>query len=284
MIKLQTEVQTGRSRVEFGYGDRILMLVSCFADNVGENIVQAGFDACVNPFGTLYNAASVEKAMERLASGKAFGEEECVQMGAGAGLVCSFSHHTSFARATAGEFLENANARLAEATEFFASCNKVIITLGTAWYFVYNETGEVVSNCLKRLPSDFSRRMMSLEMAAGILRRIVDAYPDKEFILTVSPVRHMADGAHGNQVSKATLLLAEEAVLGERAEYFPAYEIMMDELRDYRFYAEDMVHPSAQAVAHIWSKFCDFALREGQKEELLAREKLFRRSQHRPLH
>ena len=284
MIKLQTEVEVGRSRVEISYRDRILVLGSCFADNVGEKMVQAGFDACVNPFGTLYNPASIEAAVRRLSSGEPFTEQECVQMGAGAGLVCSFSHHTSFARPTAGEFLRDANARLKEASEFFAACNKVIITLGTAWYFTYNETGAVVSNCLKRLPSEFTRRMMDVPEASGILRSIIDSCPGKEFIFTVSPVRHMADTAHGNQLSKSTLLLAVDAVKGESAEYFPSYEIVLDELRDYRFYAEDMVHPSAQTVAYIWSRFCDFALARGEKEELLAREKLFKRSQHRLLH
>lgn len=284
MIKLQTEVETGRSRVEFSYRDRILVLGSCFADNVGEKMAQAGFDVCVNPFGTLYNPASVKAAVDRLAEGRPFAGEECVQMGSGAALVCSFSHHTSFARPTAGEFLQNANAALQKASEFFASCNKIIITLGTAWYFTYNATGAVVSNCLKRLPSDFSRKMMDVGTASGLLRSIIDSCAGKEFIFTVSPVRHMADTAHGNQVSKAVLLLAIDSVLGRGVEYFPSYEIVLDELRDYRFYAEDMVHPSAQTVAYIWSRFCGFALEKGEKEKLLEAEKLFRRSQHVSLH
>ncbi|MEE3407666.1 MAG: GSCFA domain-containing protein, partial [Candidatus Cryptobacteroides sp.] len=118
------------------------------------------------------------------------------------------------------------------------------------------------------------------------LERMVSRFPEKEFIFTVSPIRHLKDGAHGNQISKSTLLLALEDVCGrfDNAGYFPSYEIMMDELRDYRFYAADMVHPSDQAVEYIWERFTDVMLPEGEKEKLLENEKLERQSRHRPLH
>jgi hypothetical protein len=205
-------------------------------------------------------------------------------MGAGAGLVCSFRHHTSFARRTQEEFLAHANAFLAESHERWSKAGLVILTLGTAWCFRHRESGMVVANCLKRPDREFSRERLSFQDTVSILSGIVSRFPDKRFIITVSPIRHMADGAHGNQLSKGTLLLAADSVAdGERVVYFPAYEILMDELRDYRFYAEDMVHPSAQAVDYIWERFCDFVLADGERQTLLDNIKACRRSRHRPM-
>ncbi|MBO7117541.1 MAG: GSCFA domain-containing protein [Bacteroidales bacterium] len=281
-MKLFTSLNIGKSDVKISIDDYIFVLGSCFADSVGNRMRNAGFNACVNPFGTLYNPLSIAKAIKRLESGEPFTADDCVLMGAGAGLVCSFSHHTSFARADAAEFLLNANASLQEAALKWKSCNKVIISLGTVW--CYFRGGEVVSNCLKRPQAEFERRALTLEQTRATLKEIVDANPDKEFIFTVSPIRHLADGAHANQLSKATLLLAVEAVRGPGREYFPAYEILMDELRDYRFYAEDLTHPSHVAEEYIWENFLDFAVPPEQMERIEENLKAWRRSQHRPMH
>ena len=284
MLKLQTMVECGTSPVKMTFSEGIVLLGSCFADNVGARMAEAGFDVCVNPFGTLYNPVSISDAAGRLESGVPFGPGDCVEMGAGAGLVCSFHHHTSFARRTSGEFLEAANASLAEASARWRRAGLVILTLGTAWCFRHIGSGQVVANCLKRPDREFSRERLSVEETVSILKELVSRFPEKRFILTVSPIRHMADGAHGNQASKSTLLLAADSVAdGKRIVYFPAYEIQMDELRDYRFYAEDMVHPSPQAVDYIWERFCDFALPDSERQTLLDNVRAFRRMQHRPL-
>ena len=284
MLKLQTKVECGTSPVRLSYSDGIMFLGSCFADNVGSRMSDAGFDVCVNPFGTLYNPVSLRNAVERLESGTPFTEADCVEMGAGAGLVCSFHHHTSFARKTPEEFLAAANASLAEAHARWRGAGLVILTLGTAYCFRHLASGLVVSNCLKRPAREFSRGRLSVSETEAILRDLTGRFPDKRFILTVSPIRHMGDGANANQLSKGTLLLAADAVAdGERLVYFPAYEIVMDELRDYRFYAEDMVHPSAQAVDYIWERFCDFALPEGERQTLIENIKACRCKQHRPM-
>ena len=287
MIKLQTPVEEVRSRIDMGYDDRILVVGSCFADNIGTKLKNAAFDVCVNPFGTLYNPVSICNSLQRLASGIPFGPSDCVPMGAGAGLICSFSHHISFARADEASFLEYANASLEQAADFYKRCNKVIVTLGTAWCYRFNENGETVSNCLKRPAAEFSRYRLSVQETQLLLDLMVKRNPDKEFIFTVSPVRHLKDGAHGNRLSKATLLLALDGTLASnpaRTDYFPAYEILDDELRDYRFYAEDMLHPSEVAVSYLWERFKSFCIPESEKEKLLENEKLFRRSQHRSLH
>ena len=285
-MKLQTPVDAGRSGVSLSLQDRTMVLGSCFADNLGVRLEQFGFPACVNPFGTLFNPVSVCNAVARLTSGAPFTETDCVEVGAGDGRICSFSHHTSFSRPTAEAFLADANASLAHAARFWQSCNKVIVTLGTVWCFEHLGTGEVVANCLKRDPKEFRRRRLSVSETAALLSSLVRR-SDKEYVFTVSPVRHMADGAHGNQLSKSTLLLAAEAVCAafpERCAYFPAYEIVLDELRDYRFYAEDMVHPTAQTIDYLWSRFVDFAVPERDLPALETAAKAFRQSQHRPHH
>ena len=154
-MKLQTTVTFPASRIPVSGRDRILVIGSCFADQVGARLSQAGFDACVNPFGTLYNPFSLAAALSRLCDGRPFTASECVKMGAGAGLVCSFSHHTSFARPTEEEFLEVANHALEDATDFWQDCNKVLVTLGTIFCWMHD--GAVVANCLKRPAAEFER-------------------------------------------------------------------------------------------------------------------------------
>lgn len=286
-LKLQTPVETGRSKVGVSLNDKIVILGSCFADNMGQKMVDLGFDVCLNPFGTLYNPVSVCNSVARLTSGIPFSKDECVQMGAGAGLVCSFSHHTSFARRTEDEFLQVANASLKEASLRWKAASKVIITLGTAWIYEYTRSGETVSNCLKIEAKEFTRRRLSVRETATLLMNMIARHPEKEFMFTVSPIRHFKDGAHGNQISKSTLLLALDEVLAkfpERCEYFPAYEIVLDELRDYRFYAADMIHPSDQAVDYLWSRFVRFAMPESELPALDARRRELLRAQHRPFH
>lgn len=286
-LKLQTPVEAGRSKVGVSLNDKIVILGSCFADNMGQKMVDLGFDVCLNPFGTLYNPVSVCNSVARLTSGIPFSKDECVQMGAGAGLVCSFSHHTSFARRTEDEFLQVANASLKEASLRWKAASKVIITLGTAWIYEYTRSGETVSNCLKIEAKEFTRRRLSVRETATLLMNMIARHPEKEFMFTVSPIRHFKDGAHGNQISKSTLLLALDEVLAkfpERCEYFPAYEIVLDELRDYRFYSPDMIHPSAQAVDYLWSRFVRFAMPESELPALDARRRELLRAQHRPIH
>ena len=287
MMKWQTPVAEGKCPVPLRAGDEIMVLGSCFADETGRRLAECGLDVCVNPFGTLYNPVSVCNSISRLQCGVPFTQEDCVEMGAGAGLVCSFSHHTSFARPTPEAFLEHANAALETASARWKSASKVLITLGTAWCWRHLPEGEIVSNCLKRPAGEFSRERLTVPQTAALLKSLVQRYPDKFFVFTVSPIRHLSDGAHGNQVSKSILLLALEEVCAafpDRTVYFPAYEILLDELRDYRFYAEDMVHPSLQAAEYVFGKFLSFAFPDEERSRLEERRKAFKASQHRPMH
>ena len=290
-MKLQTPVTDLTCKVGISYKDKIMMLGSCFSDNIGSRLKNYGFDVCVNPFGTLYNPASILSGVSRLLGGKCFCEDECVEIGAGDSRTCSFFHHTSFARETGSEFIENANASLAAAAEFFRKCNKVIITLGTSWCYRHIGKDMIVSNCLKRNPKEFIREFLPASRTAAILREIMELCPDKQFIFTVSPIRHFKDGAHGNQISKASLLLGIEEALAATpvdlsmnprytADYFPAYEIVMDELRDYRFYAEDMCHPTQQTADYICERFLDWALPADEQDTLKENIRAFRHGCH----
>ena len=280
MIKLNTPVLVPRLPVQIGLDDRITVLGSCFADSMGQKLRDAGFDVCVNPFGTLYNPVSICNAVARLSGGRPFSEGDCVEMGAGAGLVCSFSHHTSFARKSAGEFLSNANSALSKAADFWKSSNKVIVTLGTAMVWKLVSNGEVVANCLKRPAGEFSHEMLGVAQVSALLDLLVKGNLDREFIFTVSPIRHLGDGAHANTLSKATLQLA---LARTGACYFPASEILLDELRDYRFYADDLCHPSRLAEDIIWQRFLDSAVIAGDLSQIVLNEKAARQKAHRPL-
>lgn len=257
-----------------------MMLGSCFSDNIGSRLKNYGFDVCVNPFGTLYNPASILSSVRRMLSGEGFSANDCVEIGAGDSRTCSFFHHTSFARGSHEEFISNANERLAEAAAFFRECNKVIITLGTSWCYRHIEKDMVVSNCLKRNPKEFVREFLPAGQTAAMLREIMELCPDKQFIFTVSPIRHFKDGAHGNQLSKASLLIGIEEALAGTADYFPAYEIVMDELRDYRFYAEDMCHPTQQTADYICERFLDWALPAEEHVTLKENIRLWRQNSH----
>jgi hypothetical protein len=298
MLKLQTTVADEACKVGISYNDKIMMLGSCFSDNIGGQLKDFGFDVCVNPFGTLYNPVSILHSIERLAGGDAFKMEDCEQIGAGDERWCSFSHHTSFARATAEDFLDNANKALEAARKHFLESDKIIITLGTSWCFRHIGKGFIVSNCLKHQASEFTRERLSSSEVREALERIIricrsaEGCKEKQFIFTVSPIRHFKDGAHGNQISKAALLLGIDDLLRglpvdlsisprHPADYFPAYEIMMDQLRDYRFYAEDMCHPSDQAVSYIRERFLDWALPASEVPLLQQNIRQFKHNSHK---
>ena len=286
-MKLQTPVQDTPCTCPISYDEKLLFIGSCFSDNVGKILSDYGFDVLVNPFGTLYNPASIRESILRLSECRLFTESDCIRMGSGSELVCSFSHHTSFARNTPEEFLENANASLRLACEFFNKCDTVIVTLGTAWCFI--REGRTVSNCLKRDAREFVRERLSLERCTDLLCEIISlcamAPKPKKVIFTVSPIRHLADGANGSQLSKSTLLLGiDNAISGSNSRvcYFPAYEIMMDELRDYRFYADDMTHPSSLATSYIAERFLNWALPSREHPLLENRIREHKHSSHRP--
>ena len=258
-MDFSTQIKMDKPMFSFSYEDAVLMLGSCFAENIGSKLSGIYFPIDVNPFGTLYNPASIAKAMRMLINGvQLSGEDLFVHEDT----YHSFTHHSRFSGDTVDKSLYNINSRLSLSSSKLKIANRLIITFGTSWVYRLKSSGEVVANCHKLPDKMFIRERMSVseivEDWKGLLTQLWAGNPSLKVLFTVSPVRHWKDGAHGNQLSKATLLLAIEelrALFPEQTDYFPAYELLMDELRDYRFYADDMLHPSDMAVNYIWEKF-----------------------------
>ena len=293
-MEFTTKVTIEPAIQKISYKNRILMIGSCFANEIGEILQEGGFEISVNPFGTLYNAASISKSIALLHSTERFKESDVIDISRHTttfinsdmqGLFCTFCHHSSFARETVSEFLENANKRLEFEQNFFAGSDTIIITLGTSWVFRHKALDTIVSNCHKIHPAEFQRVFMEWNKTAELLDAIINLHPDKRFIFTVSPIRHLKDGAHGNAISKASLLLAVEYLVKKHnnVSYFPAYEILLDELRDYRYYAEDMVHPSPVAVKYIFERFKESFIASDCHQRMEEFAKKARREAHKPI-
>ena len=284
-----THIAISRPPRRFSYADRFLLLGSCFAQNMAGYMKENRFDMDVNPSGTLYNPASISRALRILLEGKTFSSSDLFRYGE---RWYSWMHQGSFSGMSEAECLETINPRLIHAEERLGGLSCLIITWGTAYIYRLRSTGEVVSNCHKVAGREFMRERLSVgDIVADwseLLGLLVNRCPSlQQIILSVSPIRHWKDGAHGNQLSKATLLLAAEQLEQKYpglVQYFPAYEIMMDELRDYRFYADDMLHPSPQAVEYIWDSFRTNYLTEETLAVMEEWQQINQALHHRPLH
>lgn len=257
-----------------GYPDRVLMLGSCFADSIAEKMQQYYFQVTANPFGTLYNPMSIANAI-RL--------HEVPTLVEWGGLWHSMYHHGSFSDVNREHVAKHCAESIRVLQQALTDAGVVIITFGTAW--VYEQDGTIVANCHKMPQDNFSRRRLSVEEIVETWQPLVEAYKDKHFIFTVSPIRHIKDGLHENQLSKATLLLAVEKLNRQAgSDYFPSYEILLDELRDYRFYADDMLHPSPVAVQYIWERFVQTYMTADTQNEMQTLHQLYLDRHHTLLH
>ena len=277
-----TKVDIKSSEKKIGYQDPILLLGSCFADNIGDKFSEHYFQATVNPYGTLYNPASIATSLLPIAHNPS----PIVYHN---GLWHSMLHHGSFSHTNKEEVLRRCQESREVMSNALKEASTIIITFGTAW--VYEMDGLVVANCHKLPTNQFIRRCMTVEEIVAVWQPIVESMPDKHWIFTVSPIRHVKDGLHANQLSKAILLQAIDQLASRlfassphRLEYFPSYEIMLDELRDYRFYAEDMVHPSQVAVDYIWQRFVEAYMTMDTQSEMRTLHQLWRDRHHRFLH
>lgn len=287
MIDYCTYINIPASGLEITYGDRLLFLGSCFADNIGSKMKVYRFDVDVNPFGVLYNPLSVGLGCKRLLNPEPFTEADLFYHN---GLYHSFSHHGKFSGVSVTDCLDGINRSLDFASDHFRCLSCLVVTFGTAFVYRLKETGQVVANCHKLPEVQFDRQLLTVDEIvsewSALLEQIRLENPALKVIFTVSPIRHWKDGAHLNQLSKATLLLAEQVLVDKYPDwvsYFPAYELMMDELRDYRFYADDMLHPSKIAVEHIWERFCDTYMDESVKGVMKEIESVNRALSHRAL-
>ena len=277
-----TRIDIPAANFKIDYTSHIAFFGSCFADNISSQFANRKFHTLANPFGTVYNPVSMARQVKAIASGKVFGEDDIFQDTRCDRLWHCFDAHSSLSASSREECIEKLNAATTQAREFLQKADVVFITLGTAFVYFLKSTGDAVSNCHRQDPSLFERRMIPVEESARALESIVaDLHrirADIRIVFTVSPLRHMADGAHENSLSKATLQLA---INKTGAEYFPSYEVVIDELRDYRFYADDMVHLSKTAEDYIFERMVETYCDERTRGDIAAVEKFLKSANHR---
>ena len=277
-----TRIDIPAANFKIDYTSHIAFFGSCFADNISSQFANRKFHTLANPFGTVYNPVSMARQVKAIASGKVFGEDDIFQDTRCDRLWHCFDAHSSLSASSREECIEKLNAATTQAREFLQKADVVFITLGTAFVYFLKSTGDAASNCHRQDPSLFERRMIPVEESARALESIVaDLHrirADIRIVFTVSPLRHMTDGAHENSLSKATLQLA---INKTGAEYFPSYEIVIDELRDYRFYADDMVHLSKTAEDYIFERMVETYCNERTRGDIAAVEKFLKSANHR---
>jgi len=262
-MQFTTPVPIQQSNNPIDYTSRIVSLGSCFAVNIGQKLDYFKFNNTTNPFGILFHPAALEKFTGFAVNNHQFTE---------AGIFFNnnqwhcYDAHSDISHTDKRVMLDNLNHVTATANRHIKNASHIIITLGTAWVYRLKSTGNLVANCHKVSQKEFTKEILSVEAIKqsliNILNMIYGANPNATVIFTISPVRHIKDGITENQRSKAHLITALQEVLHDNssevnAGYFPSYEIMMDELRDYRFYSQDMIHPNATAIDYIWERFTE---------------------------
>lgn len=285
-MQFRTELKLPESERKINHNRKILGIGSCFVDSVGEKLDHGKFAILRNPFGTLFHPVAIETALARIHSLTYYSEEEIFKYGE---LYFSWDHHTSFSRVNLKSTLEKINNELEFANEFIKNTDCFLLTFGTSWTYKIKELGVLVANCHKVPASNFEKVLLNDQQVKSsfknIFNMILDINPNAQIITTISPVRHIKDGIVENNISKSRLAvnLFEVMSLYENAEYFPAYELMMDDLRDYRFYREDLIHPNDMAIEYIWEKFSDVYFDESTKNKIKIAGKINASVAHRPM-
>ena len=285
MSDFRTKINLPSFPFSIHHKHQILSIGSCFAENIGQRLTDLKFQSNLNPFGILYNPVSIATNLKRLLDNKPFLENELFE---NHGLWHSFAHHSQFSKTDKRATLADIQQQFDQAKTDLKKTNRLIITLGTAHVFEYEKTGEVVANCHKLPGKDFKRRRLTIEeikeVFLPLLKKVKSQNADLQIIITISPIRHIRDGLLENQKSKAILQLAMAQICEELyfVHYFPAYEIMMDDLRDYRFYEADMIHPNQVAIDYIWNHFQTAFFEDNTKNLNIKIKKIITASEHRP--
>lgn len=256
-MKLQTQVPINKSENQIDYNSQLFLLGSCFVENIGHKLSYFKFQSLQNPFGILFHPLALENLISRALENREYQEEAIFYMNER--WQC-FDAHSDLSATSKEELLRNLNEGLKVTKNHLEKASHIIITLGTAWIYETLENNKVVANCHKVPQKEFVKKLLPIGDILISLENIIEyvqaVNKNVQFVFTVSPVRHLKDGFVENQQSKAHLITAIHQLLKKgNAMYFPSYEIMMDELRDYRFYAKDMVHPNNLAIEYIWKKF-----------------------------
>ena len=257
-MELRTTFTIEPSQDKITYNDRVMFIGSCFASSIGSQMEMGHIPVMINPAGAVFNPVSVSNTLDTITEQREFLLED---LHFHDGIWLSFYHYTDFSSEDPAMVLEKINRKSKEAVDFLKNARFLFVTFGTARVYIWKETGLIVSNCHKIPSGQFETQMLTVDEIVTLwteqLDKLQSLFPQLVVVFTISPVRHWKDGAHGNQVSKSVLFLAVEELLKHKIDpkYFPAYELVMDDLRDYRFYSEDMLHPSSSAINYIWEAF-----------------------------
>ncbi len=258
-MKFRTEITPDRlPAIDIRYGDGIFCIGSCFAENIGAKLRHTKFNVDINPFGIIYNPISISEGISRILSRKPFSKKDIFKYG---DLWHSWMHHGSFSSSNEEESLHVMNQRLKQSAEVLENAGTLLLTPGTAHVYKNKDSGKIVANCHKVPSERFTKEKLTIKAVVDSLEtailQLLKINPRLQIVCSVSPVRYIRDGLSESLKSKSILLLALDELEQKfkQVHYFPAYEILMDDLRDYRFYARDLIHPSEQAINYIWNKF-----------------------------
>jgi len=261
-MKLQTQIPLNKADNPIDYSRQILLLGSCFSENIGAKLNYFKFRTEQNPFGILFHPLAIENLIENAVQQKKYTDKDVFFLNE---QWHCFDAHSDLSATSKEDLLVELNSALGVTRNHLEAASHIIITLGTAWVYRDNETNQIVANCHKVPQKQFQKHLLSIQEIKNSLentrKQIQIINKEVQIVFTISPVRHLKDGFIENQRSKAHLISAVHSFLSPRVEsrgfYFPSYEIMMDELRDYRFYKTDMIHPNTLAIDYIWEKFCE---------------------------
>ncbi len=282
-MKFRTEIDIPPFEKSIDYSHKIFAIGSCFADAIGGRLRRSKFDIEVNPSGVVFNPASISQTLRRFIEKRYIDPKELHPTAQG---WSHYGFHSSLSKRDQKECVDSINRAIEVGHQALVNSDWIIITLGTAWIYRLKESGEIVASCHKQPSSIFVRERMTIDQIVESLEvGLAEVVESKNVILTLSPIRHIADGLAENSLSKATLRVAIEKFVERhprRVNYFPSYEIFVDDLRDYRFYGEDMVHPSPVGVDYVWERFCRAAISTKSRELIAKVLGVVKAAEHRP--
>ncbi len=274
-MQFRTELAVKPSAIKMDYTSKIMMIGSCFAENIGEKLTYYHFPSMINPMGILFQPTALEKWIVRVVQLKNYQETDFFKTHEN--IWQCYDLHSKNGHENLEEALNLANQKLQKAHGFLLNATHICITFGTAWVYELKESKLLVANCHKMPASLFEKKLLGVEEIQTSISKMIQLIhqinPKASIVFTISPVRHLKDGFVENQLSKSHLFVAinhllQVTPLGVEGAYFPSYEIMMDDLRDYRFYGADMIHPNQVAIDYIWEKFCEVYFSETTSNQM----------------
>lgn len=269
---------------EISYDDKILFLGSCFSKNIGERFQQVLFDVNINPFGIIFNPISIFKLLDRAIEKQYYTKDDWIFFNE---KWINLELHSDLSFFDLDEAISYSNKIIDQTHLYLKKTNFLFLTMGTAWAYKFTERNTLVANCHKIPQAKFEKQLLSVSEITSYSKKIIAKLHKINkhllIIFTISPVRHLSDGAHNNNISKSVLFLAiKELTLLEKNQYFPSYEIIMDELRDYRFFGKDLVHPNEFAIDYVWEKIYEKWISTKTKVDIIEVKKIILAANHRP--